>query len=133
VECFATHFRDAKGRKEESVKDPRIIKFCDEKKWVLVTTDRNMSLTHIETIKKTEIAIIATSSNNQPLDTWAKALIKAKPKIERFVRKHPRPSFATIGTTGCLTQRAISAKAHTRRHRPFEGQEPTGDSPSKKL
>jgi len=121
VECFGDHFPDPDRKKEQAVKDPRIIQLCHEKKWVLVTTDKNILYTHVQTIKKAEILIIATESNRIPLDTWIKALIKAKPKIERLVKRSERPYFACIGRTGNLNRKKVGER--TRRHRPREGQE----------
>jgi hypothetical protein len=121
VQCFEKHFPDPERKKEQAVKDPRIIRLCDDNKWVLITTDKEMLFTHVETIKKTEILIIATESNRIPLSTWVDALIKAKPKIERLVKRSERPYFACIGRTGNLNRKQIG-KA-TRRHRPKEGQE----------
>lgn len=89
VECFGDHFRDPDGRISDNVKDPTLIRFCHAKQWVLVTTDRQMRYTHIETIKQTEVAIIATVNNKFPPEVWVQALINAKAKIERCVKKHP--------------------------------------------
>jgi len=123
VECFATYFRDKRGRKEENVKDPRIIRFCLERQWVLVTTDRNMPYTHVETIKNSDTAIITTATNNDSLDVWINALIKLKPKIERCVKKHPRPWFAVIGKAGSFNATTITESWQTKRLRASEGQE----------
>lgn len=121
VVCFEEAFPDPERKKEQGVKDPRIIQLCHEKKWVLITTDKEMLYTHVQTIKKTEIVIIATESNTIPLDTWVKALVKAKPKIERLAKRSERPYFACIGRTGNLNKKAVGKG--TRRHRPKEGQE----------
>lgn len=120
VECFGDHFPDATRGKEQNVKDPRIINLCHEKNFVLITTDKNLPITHAATIKKTEIAIIATANNNADPAVWVQAIISAKARIERHCKKVPRPSFATISKTGNLTVRPISI---SRRHRPREGQE----------
>jgi Txe/YoeB family toxin of Txe-Axe toxin-antitoxin module len=121
VECFGDHFSDPDRKKEQAVKDPRIIQLCHEKKWVLITTDKNILYTHVQTIRKTEVLIIATESNRIELDIWVQALIKAKPKIERLVKRSERPYFACIGRTGNLNRKQVGTT--TRRHRPKEGQE----------
>jgi hypothetical protein len=69
----------------------------------LVTTDKNIRYTHVEVIKETEVAIIATESNQSSIALWVEALILAKPKIERTVRKHRRPWFAHLQLPGVLT------------------------------
>lgn len=121
VEIFGEHFPDDLRKKEQAVKDPRIIRLCNEHKWVLITTDKQLPFTHAETVRKTEIVIIATESNRIPLDTWVKAIIKSKLKIERLVKRSDRPYFACIGQTGNLNRKPIGTT--TRRNRPREGQE----------
>jgi uncharacterized protein DUF5615 len=123
VECFGGHFRDPDGRISDGIKDPQIIRFCNTQKWVLVTTDRQMRNTHVETIKATEVAIIATVNNKYSPEVWVKALNKAKAKIERHVKKHPRPWFAILGSSGSISFETVSSTAYTRRDRPKEGQE----------
>jgi hypothetical protein len=123
VECFADHFRGEDGKIKDGVKDPEIIKFCAKSQWLLITTDKAMRETHVETIKETEIAIIATASNQTALDVWIKALIKSKAKIERAFKKHPRPWFATITPSGDLKISQITEELFTRRQRHKEGQE----------
>lgn len=123
VECFGHHFRDADGRISDNVKDPALIKFADSHKWVLITTDKQMRYTHVETIKRSEVAIIATVNNKHAPDVWVQALNIAKAKIERYVKKHPRPWFAVLGRDGSITIETISSTAYTRRKRPREGQE----------
>lgn len=123
MQCFIDHFCDKKGRKEERVKDPRIIKFCAERKLILVTPDKNMLYTHAETIKKTDVAIIASTAGTTDIDEWIKQLIKAKPKIERHVKKTPRPWFMRLGLTGTIHIQTVGADRKSSRHRPREGQE----------
>ena len=121
VVCFEEEFPDPHRKVEQAVKDPRIIKRCNEKKLVLITADKEMLYTHVETIKKSEIIIIATQSNTISIETWVDAIIKAKPKIERLVKRSDRPYFATLGRTGNLERKQIGTQ--TRRNRPREGQE----------
>lgn len=123
VEVFREHFPGKPGRAEQGVKDPHIIKFCARQKWVLITTDKNMRFTHRETIKQTDVAIVATTSNNESLENWVTALIKAKASIERHVKKTSRPWFGLLGRTGNLNVQTVTTESYTRRHRPREGQE----------
>lgn len=123
VECFAQVFNVDRKRPEDGVKDPRIIRHCHTQKRVLVTTDKNMRFTHVEDIKKTTVAIIATESNRSPtgIGVWVQALIQAKPVIERKVRKHPRPWFAHLSRVGRISRiETITSEMQTRRTRPRE-------------
>jgi hypothetical protein len=123
VVCFTEKFCDKGGRKEENVKDPRIIRLCASQKWVLITPDKNMVFTHAETIKKTDVAIIASTIGTRDMDNWINQLIKAKAKIERHVKKTPRPWFMRLGITGSINIQTVGAEKRTRRRRPNEGQE----------
>ena len=126
---FVTNFPRASnpGKAEESVKDPRIIRHCHEKQFVLITTDKNLCYTHIETVKKTDIVIIATQSNNEPIAVWVKALIASKAKIERLVKRTTkngeRPCCARLSKNGDLNVDENYRSRTTKRHRPREGQE----------
>jgi hypothetical protein len=123
VECFAEVFNVGGTRPEDGVKDPRIIRHCHTKKRVLITTDKNIRYTHIEEIKKTSIAIIATESNRSPagIPIWVDALIKAKPEIERKLKKFQKPWCARLSRTGKLAGiETITPEMITRRTRPKE-------------
>ena len=123
VECFADVFNVDGKRPEDGVKDPRIIRHCHVKRRVLVTMDKNIRYTHLEEVKKTTIAIIAMESNRTPLGValWVDALIKAKPEIERKLKKHPRPWCARLSRAGKLTGlQTITLEMTTRRNRPKE-------------
>ena len=123
VECFAEVFNVDGKRPEDGVKDPRIIRHCQSKKRVLVTMDKNIRYTHVEEIKKTTIAIIATESNRSQtgIGIWVEALIKAKPEIERKLKKHLLPWSARLSRTGKLTcLETITPEMTTRRNRPKE-------------
>jgi hypothetical protein len=121
VRCFAKIFQKD-GQKEENVKDPRIIDYCYTQKFVLVTMDKNIRFTHVEDIKRTDIAIIATEScDKYPPATWVAALILGKAKILSAVKRHPRPWFAHISTKGELRAiETITTEMITRRDRPME-------------
>jgi hypothetical protein len=125
VECFAEHFQH-EGKREEAVIDPRIIRYCDSKKFVLFTTDKNIRYTHVDVIKKTEIAIIATESNNRYSPTvFVDALIKAKNNVERKVKRYPRPWFAHLSIDGRIRKiETITPEMSTRRRRPTEQEPP---------
>lgn len=122
VERLCNHFQDAKRKTlEQSVKDPRIIKFCDKREWLLVTTDSNMSCTHCELIKTTQVAILATAHNQaENISEWVAGLIAAKPKIERYWKKFQRPWCATFSRQGKIEIKTITPDIKGRRSRPKE-------------
>ncbi|MGH9812791.1 MAG: hypothetical protein ACRD4T_06600 [Candidatus Acidiferrales bacterium] len=125
IECFATHFQK-EGRKEEGVKDARMVKYCASRRYVLITTDKNIHRTHVEAVKKTDVCIIATESNQGKgsIGMWVEALIKAKASIERHAKKFPRPSFARLSRSGKLNRKEhITEEKYTRRRRPKEQEE----------
>lgn len=119
--CFASAFQKD-GRKEENVKDTRIIEHCYSNRLVLVTMDKNIRFTHVEAIKKTDIAIIATESCDKYSPAiWVTALILGKAKILNKVKRYPRPWFAHLSATGELRKiETITAEMTTRRKRPKE-------------
>lgn len=123
VECFAEVFNVDGKRPEDGVKDPRIIHYCNTKKRILVTTDKNMRWTHLEEIKKTTIGVIATESNKSPtgMGVWVQALITAKSQIERKVKRYPRPWFAHLSRLGRINKiETITPEMKSRRTRPRE-------------
>jgi hypothetical protein len=121
VLCFAKDFaHEHKNRIQ--VTDPRIIKHCDKNHYVLFTLDKSMRHTHVETIKKTEVAIIATESADKysPVQ-WVEAFLKAKADNRRKIRKFRRPWFAHLAITGEIRKiETITQEMTTRRVRPSE-------------
>lgn len=125
MESFVTHFPDSRDEtnKEPGVKDPRIIRLCNTKQWLLVTTDSEIRFTHIEEIKRSaNVAILATSHNSvEDIDEWVDALIKAKVRIEREFRKRLRPWYAQYNRQGKITTIYTVTETHGgRRNRPAE-------------
>lgn len=121
VVCFAHEFPH-EATNNIRVTDPRIIKHCNEKDYVLITLDKSMKHTHMELIKQTGIAIIGTEScDKYPPVQWVDALIKASALVRRKVRKFPRPWFAHLQITGTLRHiTTITSDMNTRRTRPQE-------------
>jgi len=121
VECFGENFKDDDGHPKPAVLDPEIIRYCHAKKLLLITTDKNIRATHVNEIKKTDMAIIATQSAKGSMDVWVDALIKAKPQILRKHKRHPRPWCGSISRKGELQfVTTITQSMGTRRHRPKE-------------
>jgi hypothetical protein len=121
VEMFRVHFPDEKRKVEQSVKDPRIIRFCDSRCWILVTTDSSMEKTHCELIKTTKIAILASAHNNaDDVDEWIDGLIRARSKVAQHLKKTPKPWCATFTRDGKVNVHIITEKNKTRRKRPKE-------------
>jgi hypothetical protein len=127
VRCFREDFPAKPGKPEQSVKDPRIILHCDKYKYVLITTDKQLCYTHIDTVKKTDIVVIATESNRDNISVWVKALIKGKANIDRLVKKTEkngvRPCCARISRTGAIRIDENYKARTTKKKRPREGQE----------
>lgn len=123
---FADHFRDDKTKHAaQGVKDPRIIRLCDKEGWLLVTTDSSMHKTHTELIKTTQVTILATAHNSAGnLEPWIKALVQARPKIERHFKKYERPWFATFTRQGEVHITMIGPDKVCRRNRPKEMEAP---------
>lgn len=120
VEPFAKSFHTETG-KEQSVKDPRVIKLCNSKGWLLVTTDSDMRFTHVEEIRRSpNLAILATAHNSAgDLDQWIEALIKAKAAIEREFKKRQRAWFGQFNRQGKVTTIYTITEEHkARRKRP---------------
>jgi hypothetical protein len=120
---FPEHFKRENGQKEEGVKDPRVLRLCNRKKWLLVTSDSNLRHTHVEEIKLiTNLSILATAHNSvADIDEWVEALILARVAIEREFKKPDRPWFAQFNRQGKITTiYTISARHTTRRIRPME-------------
>jgi predicted nuclease of predicted toxin-antitoxin system len=115
VQRFPEWFRDDSGKVRVNVEDPEIIRFCHKNGWLLVTTDHEMKNMHLEEIKKTEVAILATSHNSaENPDEWVIALINLKSRILREFKKRERPWFGTFSRTANLTISTITA-AHRAR------------------
>src|SRR6266481_1614008 len=95
--------------------------------WVLrrpietTTVDSNMSLTHCELIKTTQVAILATAHNHaDDMAEWVEGLIAAKPQIERYWKKYQRPWCATFSRQGKVEIWTIAPDTTGRRSRPKE-------------
>lgn len=121
VVCFSTPF-EYEHKNQISASDPRIIHHCHKNNYLLFTQDKSMKHTHVEVIKKTDIAIIATESSDKfsPL-AWAAAFVKAKTEIRRHIKKFPRPWFAHLAIVGEIRKiETITEEMGTRRVRPDE-------------
>jgi hypothetical protein len=70
---------------------------------MLVTADHEMKHTHRTDIKKTEVAILATSHNSaDDPHEWTAAIINLKSRLVREFKKRERPWFATFSRTANL-------------------------------
>jgi predicted nuclease of predicted toxin-antitoxin system len=123
IETFPDHFKREDGGKEQGVKDPRILRLCNTRKWLLVTTDSDLRHTHVEVIKSLpDLAILATAHNNvSDLDEWVGGLVKARARIEREFKNRQRPWFAQFNRQGTITTiYTLTGKHSSRRVRPLE-------------
>jgi hypothetical protein len=119
LEVFHKWFRDENQKKQNGIKDPKVITFCHNKGWLLVTADHEMRKTHVEEIKAhPRVTILATARNcasAQELHQWLDAIIKLKPTILRDFKKKPRPWFATFNIEGHITSFKTITEADTTR------------------
>lgn len=101
---FTTHFpRDgeAPSKREQAVKDSRVIALSHKMKMVVLTTDHRMREKHKDEFAKyPEAMVVATAHKTGSDELWAKAFIKAKAEIERLHKKRQRPWFAKITQNG---------------------------------
>jgi hypothetical protein len=76
VEPFPKHFKRIDGGKEQGVKDPRVLRLCNTRRWLLVTSDSELRNTHVEEIKSLpDLAILATAHNSvTDIDEWVDGL-----------------------------------------------------------
>jgi len=122
VEPFRKHFPHDPSGNDVSIRDPKVIELCDERQWMLVTTDSNMQFTHVEALKKTNLLVLATAHNSaDSMDGWVDALITLQTKVFRLHKKQIRPSFITFSQAGVITNiKPITAEMKTKRNRPRE-------------
>lgn len=108
LELFTKHFPRnlaQPGKREQGVKDPRVIALSHRLKTVIFTTDRSMSHDHEDVIKKhANTMIVATAHKGGTDDLWANAFVKAKEEIKRLHKKKPRPCCARINQQGQITK-----------------------------
>ena len=108
MELFTTHFPRSlaePGKREQGVKDPRVIALSHKLKTVIFTTDRSMSHDHEAVIKKhVNTMIVATAHKGGTDDLWANAFVIAKEDIKRLHKKKPRPWCARINQQGQITK-----------------------------
>jgi len=119
---FRIIFPDARKGKQNGVLDSPVIRKCHQEKWLLLTTDHEMGMTHVEEIKRNpNVTILATAHNSaapEEYRVWLTAVIKLKWKILRMYKKEQRPWFATFSREGKITSfRTIKEKDSTRRTR----------------
>jgi hypothetical protein len=94
------------NNREQSVKDPRVIKLCNQYGWLLVTTDSDIYNVHRKEIAESlNVGILATSHNSpDDIMEWVKGLIRLKPLIDRnSFRKTQRPWFLQFNRQGTIT------------------------------
>lgn len=108
VQRFPEWFKDSDGQQLRNVQDSEVIKFCHKNGWMLVTRDHEMKNFHREDIRKSDVAILATSHNSaKDQDEWVVAIINLKSRLLREFKKRERPWFATISRTANLTIETI--------------------------
>jgi len=107
LDLFTKYFpRDGanNGKREQGVKDARVISLSHKQKMVVLTTDHRMREDHRKEFARYRQAMVVSTAHRTGSDEiWIKAFIKAKPEIERRHKRQQRPWFAKIGQDGTLT------------------------------
>lgn len=108
LELFTKYFpRDGAapdGKREQGVKDSRVIALSHKHKMVILTTDHRMRDDHEEQFAKyPQAMVVATAHKTGSDELWVKAFIKARPEIERKHKKQLRPWFGKISQEGNFT------------------------------
>ena len=92
------------GKREQGVKDSRVIALSHRLKMVVLTTDHRMREDHkSEFAKYPQAMVVATAHKTGSDEVWANAFIKARKKIEALHKKQGRPWFAKISQNGEIT------------------------------
>jgi hypothetical protein len=96
-------------KREQSVKDKRVIQIANDHGYLLLTSDKSMREMHADDLLQTELAVIASSSNkgDDVADVFARAFVLAKARIMRDFRKLDRPYFCVLHRSGKIEQRPI--------------------------
>jgi hypothetical protein len=107
VQQFTAHFQRAgvdEKKREQGVKDPKVIALSHRQGWLILTADRHMRIAHLEDFKKHPNAmVLSTAHHDGNDDIWLKAIISAKLEIERKFKKQLRPWYAQISQAGEIT------------------------------
>jgi hypothetical protein len=119
---FTQYFpsRDRPEKREDKVKDSRVIKLCQKHRFLLLTTDHEMKKTFIEELKGSDIAVLATANNHDGPGVWLKAIRDSRAKIARDFKKQKRPYFSVIQKSGAITTNTLTMEMANRRTRPKE-------------
>lgn len=111
IERFENHFQDGDGRRRKGVQDPEVIRFCNHRGWVLVTTDGEIINAHRGEIKRAvNLGILASTHNNVgDVMEWVNALVLIKPRLEKnSFKKLRRPWFIKFDKQGHTTRHEIT-------------------------
>lgn len=113
VHRFSVHFPATHdpNKREQSVKDGRVIEIAHQHGYLLFTSDKSMREMHAAELLKTDLAVIASSSNSglRIVEIFTKAFIESKAKIFRdFQGKLARPYFCILHQSGKVENRPIT-------------------------
>lgn len=104
-------------KREQNVKDGRVIQVCHKNQFLLFTSDKSMREMHSEELLKTDIAVVAsaTNSGSDVSRIYPQKFVEAKARILRdFKGKIDRPYFCVIQKSGLIENRPI--RATTKKH-----------------
>ena len=106
VERFNPVFPDPLTKREQGVKDPKVIAHCNSKGYILLTSDAAIVTRHrLEIERAKHLGIIATAHNTvESITVWVEAFIKLKPLLQQnSFRKRQRPWFVKFNKRGEFT------------------------------
>jgi hypothetical protein len=100
TECFPRE--DDPAKREQGIVDPPVIKLCHERRWVMITTDKDMCRKHLRCLRRHKQAmVVATAHNGHCLpDEWARGLILFEPILREIHEWKRRPWFVFFNRQG---------------------------------
>jgi hypothetical protein len=91
------------GDSEGSINDPTFIVDCGNKGRVVLTGDQDMIYNWAKEIVDAEVAVFATTDNNDGPKVWGPFIIAAKADILRELKRRKKPFSASISREGRVT------------------------------
>lgn len=98
VHTLEEHFDPAEA-------DEKWIAEVGKRDWIVITKDRRIRYRQHEkmAVKNAGVALFVLVSSNQRGESMADALLKAVPRLRRFLDSHDRPFIAKVYRDGTLS------------------------------